>query len=85
MIEQGRQEARKELDGVARKLAQKEREKGLLEGKRGTLLRLLSLKFGSVPAEVVKAIRALETADEIGALLDRVLTATTLDEMNLGS
>ena len=59
------------------------REEGLIEGKRETLLRLLAKKFGSLSEEVTAHVRALQSVDEIDVSLDRVLTATSLDEMEL--
>jgi len=59
-------------------------QKGVVEGKRETLLRLLTKKFGTLPEVVTARVRALESADELDRYLDRVLTATTLDEMKLG-
>ena len=59
------------------------REKGLIEGKRETLLRQLAKKFGSLSEEVTAQIRALESVDELDRCLDRVLTATSLEEMEL--
>ncbi len=59
------------------------REEGLIEGKRETLQRLLAKKFGSLSEDVMAQIRALESVDELDLRLDRVLTATSLEEMEL--
>ena len=59
------------------------REKGLIEGKRGTLLRQLAKKFGPLSEEATARVRALESVDELDVYLDRVLTATSLEEMEL--
>ena len=67
------------------------REKGLiegliegkLEGKREALLRQLAKKFGSLSEDVTAHVRALESVDEIDVYLDRVLTAASLEEMEL--
>ncbi len=59
------------------------REKGKIEGKRETLLRLLAKKFGSLSEDVTVHVRALQSVDEIDVYLDRVLTATSLEEMEL--
>ena len=59
------------------------RQEGLIEGKRETLLRQLAKKFGSLSEDVMAQIRALESADELDVRLDRVLTATSLEEMEL--
>ncbi len=60
-------------------------EKGLVEGKREALLRLLANKFGQLSEEVTAQVRALESAEELDVYLDRVLTASTLGEMQLGA
>jgi hypothetical protein len=49
------------------------------EGEAKTLLRLLALKFGPLPVEVVDRIQAGDSA-ELETWTERVLTATTLDE-----
>jgi hypothetical protein len=56
----------------------------LLEGKRETLLRQLAKTFGSLSEDVTAHVRALQAVDEIDVYLDRVLTATSLEEMELG-
>ena len=63
--------------------AKEGREKGLIEGKRRTLLRQLAKKFGALSEEVTARVRALESVDELDVYLDRVLTATSLEEMEL--
>ncbi len=64
-------------------------KKGLIdgkrEGKRETLLRLLTKKYGPLSEEVTTRVRSLESVDELDAYLDRVLTATSLEEMELGA
>ena len=56
---------------------------GLIEGKRETLLRQLAKKFGALSEDVTAHVRALESVDEIDGYLDRVLTATSLEAMEL--
>ncbi len=56
---------------------------GVLEGKRSTLLRQISARFGSPPDEVVWKIRRLKSLDELDAHLDNVLTARSLEDMGL--
>ncbi len=67
----------------------KGQKKGLIdgrrEGKRETLLRQLTKKFGSLSEDVTTRVRSLESVDELDAYLDRVLTATSLEEMELGA
>ncbi len=70
-------------DRMRAKYEKEGREKGLIEGKRETLLRQLAKKFGSLSEDATAHVRALEAVDEIDVYLDRVLTATSLEEMEL--
>ena len=56
---------------------------GLLEGKRSSLLRQISARFGSAPDEVVWKVGRLESLDELDAYLDNVLAARSLEDMGL--
>jgi len=58
------------------------REAGVIEGKRKTLLRQLSAKFGAIP-EGVRARAEAMTESELDSVLDRILTATALSELGL--
>ncbi len=58
-------------------------KEGLVEGKRQALLLLLAKKFGPLSEEMTARVRALEAVDELDVYLDRVLTATSLEEMEL--
>ena len=57
--------------------------KGIVQGKRDSLMRLLRLKFGNLPENVVSKIQAIEDEAELNALVERVLTADSLKEMGL--
>ena len=59
-------------------------EKGVLKGKRETLLRLLAQKFGPLSEGVTAHVEAYESVDELDACLERIPTATTLEETGLG-
>jgi hypothetical protein len=59
------------------------REVGLLEGKREALLRFLAVKFGALPDRTTSHVRAIESVDELHALLERVVVVTSLEEMGL--
>lgn len=67
-------------------LEEQGRQKGLEEGrgkgKRETLLRLLTVKFGPLPEAVMQRVNALESA-ELDLHLERLLTARSLDELGL--
>lgn len=68
MMEKGREEGRRS---------------GLVEGKRDVLLRQLAAKFGPLPTETTTHLRALDSADELDRLLDRLLTASTLEDLGI--
>jgi len=70
--EKGREEGREEG-----------REVGVIEGKRETILRLLATKFGDLPRDIAAKAEAMSAA-ELDSVIDRLLTATTLDELELG-
>ncbi len=59
------------------------REVGLLEGKREALLRCLAVKFGALPDRTTSHVRAIESVDELHALLERVVVVASLEEMGL--
>ena len=65
------------------KLIEKGREAGVVDGTRAALLRLMMAKFGALPEATKVRIEAIDSMDELDALLDRVLTAATLEEMKL--
>jgi hypothetical protein len=67
----------------ADKLMEKGREAGVIEGKRRTLLRQLSAKFGELPEQATARVEAMSDVD-LDWVLDRILTAATLDELKLG-
>ncbi len=56
---------------------------GLIEGKRETLIRQLTAKFGSVPDKTQSRVHALESVAELNGYLERVLTAKSIGEMGL--
>jgi predicted transposase YdaD len=63
--------------------ADRMKEEGRLAGKRETLLQQLTKKFGSLPEEATTRVNTLESIDELNVYLDRVLTASSLEEMGL--
>ncbi len=70
-------------DKLMEKGREEGREAGVLDGKRETLLRLLAAKFGDLPREIAAKAETMSAA-ELDSVLDRILTATTLDELELG-
>ena len=71
-LKEGREEGREE--GL---------QEGLVQGKRQTLKRLLAAKFGDLPKRVESQIDALASADELDGYLERVLTASSFQELGL--
>jgi predicted transposase/invertase (TIGR01784 family) len=67
------------------KLELKGRLAGVIEGKRETLLRLLTAKFGPLPEDTVARIAAINSAAELDTYLDRFVTANAIQEMGLGT
>jgi predicted transposase/invertase (TIGR01784 family) len=57
--------------------------RGVLEGKKDTLLHQLHRKFGELPQSVEIRVRAIEIQEELDVLLERILTANSLAEMEL--
>ncbi len=61
------------------------RQAGLVAGKRETLLRQLTTKFGTLPEQIASRVQAIESPEQLDTCLDRVLTAKSLNEIGLGS
>jgi len=57
--------------------------KGLIQGKREALKRLLTAKFGALPSEVVIRIDAIESEEALDQYLERVLTAQSVEDVGL--
>ena len=70
-------------DKLMEKGREEGREAGVLEGMRRSLQRQLTAKFGDLPTAVAAKIESMSAA-ELDSVLDRVLTATALDELELG-
>jgi Domain of unknown function (DUF4351) len=83
-VDRGRKEGRKEGHKEGRKEGHKEgRKEGLEEGERAALLRLLERRFGALP-EALTARVADASTNEIESWLDRVLDASSLDDVFAG-
>jgi hypothetical protein len=59
------------------------RNEGIVQGKRETLLRLLTAKFGPLSPDVTKKVQAVSSAAELEAYLDRILKAKSLEDIGL--
>ena len=55
-----------------------------LEAKCDTLLNLLTKKFGPLPEDVIRRVGAIDSLEDADACIERVLTASSLGEMELG-
>jgi len=64
-------------------LHEKGRAEGEARGKRETLLRQLRRKFGALPQDVEQRIQALTEVSQMDELLDRILTAASIGEMDV--
>ena len=51
--------------------------------KRDAVLKLLHLRFSSVPESVTKKIRLMRSLSRLDALFEKAATAKTLDEIEL--
>ena len=75
------------MDKLLRQGQEKGREEGLRVGvterKRETLLTQMRRKFGPLPAPVTAYVQSIESAEVFDRLLEQILTAATLEEMQL--
>jgi len=58
-------------------------EQGILRGRREVLLRQMLRKFGNLPESARGYVETVNDAEEIDRLVDQILTAATIEEMNL--
>ncbi|HXV63049.1 MAG TPA: hypothetical protein VEK15_20280 [Vicinamibacteria bacterium] len=61
----------------------KGRQEGVVQGKRETLKRLLTAKFGPLPKDTEALLDAVQSAEKLDQYLDRVLVAESLEELGL--
>ena len=66
---------------------EKGREQGLQAGrvksKRESVLRVLTAKFSPLPDEITARVAKMESAEELDGCLDRIISATSLEETGL--
>ena len=78
---------REEVESMGKTMAQllieEGREEGREEGKAEFLIRLLQIKFGFVPQDIVEKISSIHHIDQLEALLDCSIRAETLDEVKI--
>ena len=58
------------------------RVEGLVEGRAETLLELLEVRFGQLPAQIITAVRAL-SPDRLHEITRLVITAKSLADLHL--
>ena len=56
---------------------------GRTEEKQSTVLKLLRLRFGTVPESVTNQISLIQSFSHLDALFERALTVQALDEIDL--
>jgi hypothetical protein len=90
-----REEFRREVAKMGRTMADVLIERGRIEGqtegrteaaietRQQTLIRLLRRRFDDLSPEVTQAINATTTTEQLDEWLDQILTATSLEEMDI--
>ena len=68
------------VENFARQKREEGRAEGRAEGERGLLLKLVTLKFGT-PSDDVQARVAGAALEDVERWAERILTASSLDEM----
>jgi predicted transposase/invertase (TIGR01784 family) len=57
------------------------RVEGMIKAKQEDVLRLLTLKFGDVPAEIVQRVQAIRDVEKLDGLLEQVWRASSLKDL----
>ncbi|HEX9723979.1 MAG TPA: Rpn family recombination-promoting nuclease/putative transposase [Vicinamibacteria bacterium] len=70
-------------DRMLKKGREEGREAGVIEGKRETLLRLLTVKFGPLSPETMAKLNAVPSAAELDAYVERIVAAKSLEDVGL--
>lgn len=68
---------------MAQTMAEHLIEQGETRGKQEVLLKLIRFRFDSVPESVTNQITLIQSLSRLDSLFERVLTAQTLDEIDL--
>ena len=68
---------------MAQTMAEHLIEQGETQAKQETLLKLIRFRFDSVPESVTSQITRIQSLSRLDSLFERVLTAQTLDEIDL--
>jgi Putative transposase, YhgA-like len=83
-LEIGRRETLQEARTWADRMREEGQRTGLKEGIRQILLHQLERRFGSLPPIVLRRIRKIDSVDHLHLLAEQVLTARSIDEIELG-
>ena len=57
-------------------------KRGELRAKRETLLKLIALRFDTVPEPVANTVSKIRSVSRLNTLFEQVVTAKTIDEIN---
>ena len=57
------------------------KQSGKVEAKREDILRLLQLRFDTVPPTVVRRVKSMRRMDRLAALFDKAATAKDISEI----
>jgi hypothetical protein len=69
------------LEERIREWERKARREGRIQGVRETVIRLMMRRFGSVPRRVREQVKAISSQRELEGILDKVLAASSLQEI----
>ena len=58
-------------------------KRGVLKTKREAIIRLMKIRFDSVPETVVKKIKSIRSMDGLNALFDNVALAQSIAEIEM--
>ena len=65
------------------KMIRKGIQKGIQEGKRDSLIRLMRARFGRIPRAIRTRVEQIDSAGKLDELLERTITASSLEDMGL--
>ena len=71
-------------DRMAAQYEQRGVQRGLEQGARETLLRLLGKRFGKISPAFRRRVEAIESLEELRGLVDRILEVKSIEELGLG-
>ena len=58
-------------------------EEGKIQEKRAAVLKVLRLRFPTIPESIADGISVIQSLSRLDSLLEQAVTATTLDEIDL--